>query len=1004
MPVFLKLKNVITSVITFISAIGLAASFDSVQAASDTIIINELMAGRPGESKQEFIELYNLSSSAIDLSGWKLTKKTKGGTESNLVSSAKMAGTVKPEGYIVIAHPDYADAIGADLVYSGGSYSFAQSNTILLYDDDGNLIDKVGFGEAGDYEEESAHNPESGQSLNRSGHLDSDDNGQDFSIGQPSPGSENIGGGSGEGENTKTGTVATSSAVLETEKQAYVPTGAVVINELVMDPVDGEKEWLELYNRGRQEIVIDDWYLELSSGARTKLKGSIGLDAGNYLLITDLNGYLANGGGQVTLFSGKGDIIDQVAYGGFADGFALDNAPAAPDPRSLARIRDGYKTFVDQNDFAATFTKTPAKPNLISDHSGQIIKSQTGLYCPLRINEILPRPAGSEEFLEIVNKTEEPVSSDGYNLHNSSGQSVYISGEIEANDLAAYYWGKEFVCLDLGDTIEMYNARLELCQVLTYPAAVAGRSWAWSASTQAFAWSTVPTPDAPNVIIWPNRPPVAHFSFSEAVAGRPVRFGTDDSFDPDDDLLDFYWDFGDGFSNVLPAPEHTFWQAGEYEVVLEVNDGELQSSSTRRVIVAPGTEPLPTPAKESKPTVTISEVMPNPAGSDSDGEWLELFNYGYEPVSLAGWSIDDAEGGSRPFMIGDLIVEPRNYIVLEREETALAFNNTVDEVRLFDRSGRVVASTSYSGVKEGLSWTKDESGDWQWSQSGSPGAENRIIVAAAPARTKAAAAAKRAPGGYKEVDIQEIKNLALGSQVQTEGVVAVVPDIFGKQIFYIVGPEGGLQVYSYKQDFPALKIGDHLQVRGELSQVNGEYRLKTAIRADMLVIDSGRKPTAAGVGHSEINEDRLGAFIQVEGEVIEVKAANIYLDDGQDELLVYIKSATGINQRAFSEGDRLKVRGILSATRSGLRLLPRQPDDIELLNRPENAVTVLGADSSQDWALESQSSRFSAYLTIGLIFGILVLVIAVFKKNKQLQTTTQKGGQDGSGDKPEIKP
>ena len=42
--------------------------------------------------------------------------------------------------------------------------------------------------------------------------------------------------------------------------------------------------------------------------------------------------------------------------------------------------------------------------------------------------------------------------------------------------------------------------------------------------------------------------------------------------------------------------------------------------------------------------IIIKEVLPNPVGQDTTGEWLTLLNDGSEAVNLRGWSVKDASG------------------------------------------------------------------------------------------------------------------------------------------------------------------------------------------------------------------------------------------------------------------------------------------------------------------------------------------------------------------------
>ena len=52
--------------------------------------------------------------------------------------------------------------------------------------------------------------------------------------------------------------------------------GQIVVNEFASDPADGEVEFVELYNKTKQEINLNDWAIYEGSGAKTALSGTIG--------------------------------------------------------------------------------------------------------------------------------------------------------------------------------------------------------------------------------------------------------------------------------------------------------------------------------------------------------------------------------------------------------------------------------------------------------------------------------------------------------------------------------------------------------------------------------------------------------------------------------------------------------------------------------------------------------------------------------------------------------
>lgn len=78
-----------------------------------------------------------------------------------------------------------------------------------------------------------------------------------------------------------------------------------------------------------------------------------------------------------------------------------------------------------------------------------------------------------------------------------------------------------------------------------------------------------------------NKEPVADFSFK--VKGRKVFFESS-ARDPDNDLLSFFWSFGDNQSSELENPEHVYLENGSYNVTLTVKDNEGLTSTKQKKI------------------------------------------------------------------------------------------------------------------------------------------------------------------------------------------------------------------------------------------------------------------------------------------------------------------------------------------------------------------------------------------------------------------------------------
>ncbi|OGE33376.1 hypothetical protein A3C99_01655 [Candidatus Daviesbacteria bacterium RIFCSPHIGHO2_02_FULL_37_9] len=159
LPIFLSL-----TALTTLSLIYLHQVTSVKSAAATNIVISEIMV-RGSSANDEFIELYNPTSSPVDLAGWRLTKKPQDGSpETSLVAS--LSGTIPSNGFFLITHDESFASPSADLVYSSGV--IADDNTLSLFSDSGTtLVDKVGFGTALDTETTAAATPSSGQSLER---------------------------------------------------------------------------------------------------------------------------------------------------------------------------------------------------------------------------------------------------------------------------------------------------------------------------------------------------------------------------------------------------------------------------------------------------------------------------------------------------------------------------------------------------------------------------------------------------------------------------------------------------------------------------------------------------------------------------------------------------------------------------------------------------------------------------------------------------------------------
>lgn len=132
----------------------------------------------------------------------------------------------------------------------------------------------------------------------------------------------------------------------------------------------------------------------------------------------------------------------------------------------------------------------------------------------------------------------------------------------------------------------------------------------------------------------------------------------------------------------------------------------------------------------------------------------------------------------------------------------------------------------------------------------------------------------------------------------------------------------------------------------------------------------------------EINEETEGYLVTIDGEVIEKRGSSIYIDDGSDEVKVYIKEGSGINKNILNEADQVKITGIVSQTKTGYRLLPRSPEDIEILGN-----NLEGQAYTAKKVLEKnvQGQNMIKYLNAATMVMVIILGGMVMRMKKEIK-------------------
>ncbi len=101
--------------------------------------------------------------------------------------------------------------------------------------------------------------------------------------------------------------------------------------------------------------------------------------------------------------------------------------------------------------------------------------------------------------------------------------------------------------------------------------------------------------------------------------------------------------------------------------------------------------------------VTLNEILANEPGSDTGGEFVELYNGGSTTASIGGWRIADAVSLRHTFPAGATIAPGAHLVVFARNASTgqLNLSNSGDSVTLSSSSGTTVDSFTYTSALAG---------------------------------------------------------------------------------------------------------------------------------------------------------------------------------------------------------------------------------------------------------------------------------------------------------------
>jgi hypothetical protein len=594
---------------------------------------------------------------------------------------------------------------------------------------------------------------------------------------------------------------------------------------------------------------------------------------------------------------------------------------------------------------ATTTPPTTTPPIIIPTTTPVIINSGD-----IVINELYPAPnTGEKEWIELLNKTDKVIDLTGLFLLNLEG------GKFSTTTLSGVINPGEYLILETfsgslnnaGDTVVLTDG-IKTINETSYGDFSSKKGLAWARKSDGTYSETItPTRGLVNVIT--PKP--------SATSGTTVTRQTEPTI------------VSTETTTTVTTTEQLIVSSSE-ELIVENSNVNLQGK------------------------IIINEVFPDPVGSDEEHEFIELKNISSEIVDLTDCYLTDNTKSKYIFKVANReknSLAPGEILVIKRTESKIALNNTgMEVVNLFDPSGELLDSISYTGKKiEGKSYSRNENGEWLWSNTPTPGEANifdvdaekeelkAVVSAVKTAASKAKATTKASTKNYGLVEIKELKNIPDGAKVSVRGKVSVVPGILGVQVFYLAG--SGIQIYSYNKYFPQLKVGELIEVSGELTTSATGRRIKTTALEDIKIIEVGEPPKPQAVTIDEIGEDQVGWLVEVSGVVLEIKGRSIFLSGEEKELDVYLKTHIDLKGLGIGEGDQVKITGILIKNQQSYRLLPRDKEDFLVLENNNNEGIVKGGFEKSRPTVDFNNKNY--YWLI--LLAVIILVTAWWYKYRK---------------------
>lgn len=549
------------------------------------------------------------------------------------------------------------------------------------------------------------------------------------------------------------------------------------------------------------------------------------------------------------------------------------------------------------------------------------------------ISEVYPDPLKSQEYVEIYNSSEAVVSLDGLEIYDVSspeagacenwGKLSSLSGELGAYEYRVVYLASARLNNN-GDRISLRKTSGETLDELSY--GVCGEI----NSAKGFTLGRVvmepgseilklsPTPSGPNYLL-----EILGISIEgETLIDAQILIKASVTKTPNDLRL-IQWQINNSpISEDRLSFEYLITSDSEYTVCLKVED-EYKNSALGEIEFS---------VKQNNSTdynnIQLSEVFPSPA--DGISEWIELYNASDQTINLKGLVLDDIlNGGSSPYVFGNSHeIQPKEYMIVSRSESKIAFNNGGDDVVLVLPGGETLFKMTYPIIKTDFAYVLYE-GEWVISDQPTPGEPNMITYQGEPEQDEV-------------IDIAVAKE-RVEINVRIRGSVTAATGEVGTNIAYVQDASAGIKVKTSSE----LLRGKSYELQGKILVAWGETYINAL---EVTEIDKLISVKPMSVRFEKPDLTTLSSLVKIQGVVKKVNSGSIWVaknEESETTFKVYIASGLDWKRPEWvKKGAYIEATGVLSQwglnsnDEPNLRILPRNEKDLKALSSDGKVLGV----------------------------------------------------------------